>query len=100
MLFPFHDDNPTRRTAVATLAIIAINVAAFLWLWQLPEPQQEVAVYQYGFVPARVAQLADREPIVVRLLPAEVGPFWAPPVAERRITLPPDPRDVFRSVLT
>ena len=59
MLFPLHDDNPTKRTPTATYALIAINVAVYLWMFQLPQLQQQVIVYRRGFMPARIGQLTD-----------------------------------------
>ena len=63
MFFPFRDDNPTTRPAVVTYAIVAMNVFALLWLSRQPEMKQFVAVHRYGFIPARVAQLADGKPL-------------------------------------
>jgi membrane associated rhomboid family serine protease len=35
-LIPLKDDNPTARFPVITVAIIAINVAVFIWQWTYP----------------------------------------------------------------
>ena len=43
MIFPFRDDVPARRTPLVTYAIIAINVAALIWLSRLPPLAQNAA---------------------------------------------------------
>jgi membrane associated rhomboid family serine protease len=50
-MLPLHDDNPTRRFAWVTLAVIALNVAAFLF-WEPtfasgPSKDQKQAVFFY-----------------------------------------------------
>jgi len=64
-VIPIRDANPTRRTAFATLAIIGLNVAAFV-LWQrfpvtgdMTRAQQET-VFCYGAIPREITGL---EPI-------------------------------------
>ena len=59
MLFPFHDDNPTRIWPVLTVAIIVINVVVFFWTAQLEDHQRRLLIADYAFVPARLAQLTD-----------------------------------------
>jgi membrane associated rhomboid family serine protease len=87
MLLPFHDDNPTRRTPWATCAIIAVNVAAFLWTLQLSAPQQQQLFFQSGFVPARLTHLEEPKPI--------------PVAGERNLVLAPmPPQQVLLSLLT
>jgi len=86
MLFPFHDSNPIRRTPWVTYGLVALNAVAFLVLLQAPP----AAVYRRGFVPARIGQLVDGEPIVVEfdqptLLPAQARPVNA------RAGCPPGP---------
>lgn len=65
MFLPFHDTNPTRRSAVVTYAIVAINVVALLWLGRLTPIQQQVLVYRRGFVPKRISQLVEPQRIVI-----------------------------------
>jgi membrane associated rhomboid family serine protease len=57
MFFPFHDDNPVRRTPVATYGLIAINVLAFLWLLRQPDMKELKVVAERGFVPARLTHV-------------------------------------------
>ena len=100
MFLPLYDENPPVRTPLATLAIIAANIAAFLWLSQLPDDRQTAALFQYGFVPARTAQLQNGQPMVVAIGDADGPHFWPGHVAQRRLVLPPAPREILLSALT
>lgn len=101
MLFPFHDDNPTERTPVLTVALIAVNLASFLWVRSLPPAKQQVVVYRYGFVPRWLTQLDDPKPINV---PVERKMVWHPwfgrRVIERKLPLTTEPRYVLISLLS
>jgi membrane associated rhomboid family serine protease len=52
MLIPIRDENPTSRTAVVTLGLIALNVIAFL-LWQ-PTFKSEVTQQTFFFCHAEI----------------------------------------------
>ena len=52
MLIPIRDENPTSRTAVVTLALIALNVVAFL-LWE-PTFKSQGAQQQFFFCHAEI----------------------------------------------
>ena len=69
MFLPIHDDNPVRRFPIVTVAIIVVNVVCQGWLSSLDDHQQRMVVAQYGFVPARLGQLLDRDdqPVVLDL---------------------------------
>jgi membrane associated rhomboid family serine protease len=61
-MIPLRDDNPVRDTPVVTIALIALNIIAFLWELMLPQDRVQEAVYSLGFVPAVAfgrAELAD-----------------------------------------
>ena len=89
MLFPFHDDVPTRRLPLVTIALIVMNTVVFLWSLGLPELQEEILAYRWGFVPARVRQLGDPRPLAIRLEREEgAGWFWGP--VPRRLVLRAD----------
>lgn len=64
-MFPLYDDNPTHRTPVITYAIIAINVLVQIYMALLPLDRQQFTVFDHGFIPARVGQLASGKTIIV-----------------------------------
>ena len=57
-MFPIRDEIPSRRAPVVTVAIIAANVAVFLYQWTLPEEALLSFVYRFGLVPARISDPA------------------------------------------
>ena len=105
MFLPFHDDNPTARFPAVTFALVVLNVLAFVWLGRLPSRQQQVLVYQRGFIPARIAQLKDpRRVVEVPLYTDAVAfhPFrgWVPVKQKETLRLEANRRAVFLSLLT
>jgi membrane associated rhomboid family serine protease len=60
-MFPLRDDNPTAGTSIATLAIIALNVAAWVFVQGLgTEPALSSSVCALGAIPAAlVGQLPE-----------------------------------------
>jgi membrane associated rhomboid family serine protease len=101
MLFPFHDDNPTQRTPVVTVALIAANVICFLWTWSLPPAVHQTVVYRFGFVPRWLTQLDDPQPInaVVESKIVWSGRFGWQKVG-REVALTTRPRYVLISLLS
>ena len=101
-MFPFADNNPTHRTPFVTYALIAINVIAFLWFGSLePDKQLEVSL-RYGFIPARISQLNSDETLAIPLekpTQEKVG-YLVVEVPGRVAKLPPDDREIYRSLLT
>jgi membrane associated rhomboid family serine protease len=102
-MFPLYDNLPTTRRPVITLAVIVINVLAFLCLLSQGEQQRELAVAQHGFVPKRIEQLRDPNLIV----PVKVGEVRRPQlgglvvVAQPLVVqLPAQPSAIYASVLT
>lgn len=97
MFFPFHDDNPTRRTPVLTVVLIVLNAWSFFQFQRLPPAHQQRMVYHRGFVPARIGQLSGAQPgpIVIPLRDPR-APFRAAGV----IQLQPDPREILASLVT
>lgn len=70
-MIPLHDDNPTSRPPLVTLAIIALNVAAFAFTLLLPR----YGLTEHGlFARAGVTpyELANR----VDVPPADLVPWW------------------------
>ncbi|HEX9154805.1 MAG TPA: rhomboid family intramembrane serine protease, partial [Nitrospira sp.] len=58
-MIPLHDDNPTERTPVVTIAFIVACVLVFLYQASLPPQPGEILVFQYGAIPAIVFGHAD-----------------------------------------
>ena len=52
LLVPLHDDNPTRRFALLTAAIVAANAAVFFYQASLDESAGIAFVLGYGMIPA------------------------------------------------
>jgi membrane associated rhomboid family serine protease len=53
-MFPISDDNPRIATPIVTWSIIAACVLVFLWQVSLGEEQEQIAVFQFGMIPARL----------------------------------------------
>jgi membrane associated rhomboid family serine protease len=53
-MIPFRDDNPTRITPYVTVAIIAANVAVFMYQLSLSAPAVNRFIYEFGAIPAVV----------------------------------------------
>src|SRR6187200_185779 len=58
-MIPLHDDNPTERTPVVTIATIVACVLVFFYQASLPAGPGETFVFQYGAIPALVFGEAD-----------------------------------------
>jgi len=70
-MFPIADDNPRIDTPMVTWSIIAVCVLVFFWQFSLGQTGGEIAVYQFGMIPARLFGTATLDPAL-----AEV-PAWA-----------------------
>jgi membrane associated rhomboid family serine protease len=70
-MLPLHDDNPTERPPLITVALIVACVLVFLWQISLDTEAQTLAVYALGSIPAVLFN--------IRELPAELVmvPTWA-----------------------
>jgi membrane associated rhomboid family serine protease len=73
-VIPLHDDNPTRRVPVVTLALVAANVAVFIFELTLPRYGLTLAgmFAKLGVVPFELAHGYD-------VPPADLVPWWATP---------------------
>jgi membrane associated rhomboid family serine protease len=101
MFFPFHDDNPTTRIPLVTVALIVINLLAFLGVRRLPAVQQQVLTYRRGFMPARIAQLNN--PRLVIQVPVQrlaVHPRFGWTKISHVLPLPANRREILLSLLT
>ena len=58
-MIPLHDDNPTERLPIITIAWIVACALVFLYQASLPAGPGETFVFQYGAIPALVFGEAD-----------------------------------------
>lgn len=100
MLFPFRDDNPTTRRAVVTYVIVAVNVVALVWLARQPPLKEVVLVHEYGFVPARMAQLVNGQPLRVTFDEMVRHPLGMEIPQRRALVLPAERGQIMLSWLT
>jgi membrane associated rhomboid family serine protease len=100
MFLPLYDDNPATRTPIVTYLLVAINVLVFFWSTRLSDVQQQLLVYRYGFVPARISQLSTQRPIVVPVEEVVQNRFFGLVGIRRELTLEPNPREIYLSLLT
>ncbi len=61
-MFPISDDNPRRQTPTVTWTIIGICVLVYLWQASLGDERGQVAVMEFGMIPARVFGTAQLSP--------------------------------------
>jgi rhomboid family protein len=57
-VFPLSDDSPPRVTPIVTWLIIGACFLVFLWQSSLGAKAGEIALYQYGMIPARIFGVA------------------------------------------
>jgi membrane associated rhomboid family serine protease len=57
-MFPLRDEIPSRHAPLLTWAIVAANVAVFVWQLSLDEEQARQLFYLFGIVPARFTDAA------------------------------------------
>jgi membrane associated rhomboid family serine protease len=70
IMIPLHDDNPTHRAPVVTIALIAACVAVFLWQLSLGDRGYLAAVYSLGVIPAVLLDRAQLPPELALIPPA------------------------------
>lgn len=100
MLFPLYDKNPHQRVPWVTLLIIVINVAVMFWLQQLDTQQAERLIVNRGFVPKRLTQIDQPQPVVVELERAAPDQGRAGLPNRRVIKLQPNHVEIYLSLLT
>src|SRR5665648_449100 len=61
-MFPISDDNPRINTPYVTWSIIGVCVLVFFWQLSLGANGGELAVYQFGMIPARLFGTAQLDP--------------------------------------
>lgn len=104
MLFPLYDTNPHQRFPVVTMVLIAANTLVFVWFQSLPDRDELWVLANYGFVPARVEQLANQQKVVeVKFEQVRRDPF-IPARVQRQVVgvvrLPPDRSAIILSMFT
>lgn len=104
MIFPIQDDNPTRRFPIATVAIIVLNVFSLLYVSQLNDFKQRVLTRYFGFVPKRIEQIKNQQPLTLDLYPDEhirrMQGLPVPPGSQRRLELPPERLNICMTLVT
>jgi len=70
-MFPIADDNPRLETPIVTWSIIAVCVLVFFWQLSLGTTGGEIAIYEYGMIPARLFSAAQLQPKLAAV------PAWA-----------------------
>ena len=77
-MIPFRDENPTRTIPVITTAIIAINLAVFLYQSILPDARQLAFVYTHAAIPAVLLGQASLTEVLPRGLAAAAHAYSIP----------------------
>jgi membrane associated rhomboid family serine protease len=73
-MFPIHDNNPTHRPPIVTVALIASCVLVYFWQVSLGPTRGAAAVYSFGFIPALLFTDASLPPELA-LIPASATLF-------------------------
>src|SRR5687768_18052560 len=98
-MFPFADNNPTHRTPYVTYALILANVLGFLWFWRLDERQQIAVTFHYGFMPARIEQLSNKQVLDVAIGEPKLERIGlAVQPVQAIVRLEPDRQEVYQSI--
>ena len=100
MFIPLKDDTPVRRRPIVTYLLVAINVLVFIWSTRLTEVQQQLLVYQNGFVPARISQLSTHKEIIVPVNEVVHNVFFGEMEVQRPLLLAANPREIWLSLLS
>ena len=69
-MIPLHDDNPTERTPIVTIAFIAACTLVFLYQASLAPQAGEIFIFQYGAIPALLFGKADLPAMLSVAIPA------------------------------
>ncbi len=99
--FPLRDDNPAHRPPVVTFGIIGLNVLMLVWVARMPAIEQQLVIYERGFVPARIGAMLRGQPMTVKIGQTMRHPrFGVPLQVVRTIELDSKPRQVLASLFT
>ena len=61
-MFPISDDNPRIGTPYVTWSVIGACVLVFFWQVSLGASGGEIAIYEFGMIPARLLGAAALDP--------------------------------------
>lgn len=64
-MFPFSDNVPRLRPPIVTYLLIIANVWVFMIGLKLPQPSRNELSFKHGFVPVRLQQLVNPQPIEI-----------------------------------
>jgi membrane associated rhomboid family serine protease len=98
MLFPLYDLNPHRRVPWLTLLVIALNVGVTVWSSSMSEVEQADFAMRHGFMPARLSQVGNGQPVVAPIHVVDRRLAEAKQIGVARLST--DPSDVFATFLT
>ena len=99
MLFPLYDFNPHARFPIFTIALIAANVFVLLQMSAMNMRTQLETVLEYGFIPERLTQVDQPQPVMIR--EQAVDPRGNPiPGLALVARLSTDGRDVYPTIFT
>jgi membrane associated rhomboid family serine protease len=73
-MIPIHDDNPTHRKPIVTIALIATCILVYFWQASLGPRAGAAAVYSFGFIPAVLFDAAEL-PAELAVVPATLTLF-------------------------
>ena len=100
-MFPFSDDVPSQRLPIVTVAIIALNALAFLYVNSLPAESQQLFVVEHGFIPIRLTELPKGRAIALDLDELSGESHLNSLLAvHKQIRLPAAPRQILLTLLT
>src|ERR671916_1205038 len=81
-MIPLKDNIPTARFPVITVALIAINVAFFIWQWQFPTTPDlsnaglseiDQSSLEYGAIPYRITHPGESGDCSIGAVPSKTG---------------------------
>ena len=70
-MFPISDDNPRHIQPIVTWSLIGACVLVFFWQASLGQPRGDLAIFEFGMIPARVFGYAEVQPELASV------PGWA-----------------------
>ncbi|MFN3926152.1 MAG: rhomboid family intramembrane serine protease [Pseudanabaenaceae cyanobacterium] len=76
MLFPLHDDNPTRSTAIVVYGLIAVNVVVFFYQISLPNLQLMRLLNQWAVIPSQLNNNLAQEWFTILTYQFLHGSLW------------------------